>query len=322
MRSPGLALILAVALVAGGGSRVGAEAIDSIDERIAQLERSGDYKLRLSAAVHLAKSEDPRAAEAMVRVLENEGSKTLRRLAALSLGKMVTDETPAKLRGQVERALAHAAENDADRKVRKHAQHSLETLAEVPTRPDTGPTRVPTATATPTTPRTPALAPPRPGTRGVFLHVGAPRDASKRAPKGLAPQLHDAVRAVLRKKMPEYRLDWSSQGLPTADELAQTRMRAYRVQPSVMAFRIDKRGVQAEVECTVALQVNPWQGSDSAERWSEQQAASATGRGRVLGANRQDAIAAAQRDCVVTVAERITSEQVVPFLRRLEAAKD
>lgn len=318
MRSPGLALILAVALVAGGGSRAGAEAIDSIDEHVAQLERSGDYKLRLSAAVQLAKSEDPRAAGAMVRVLENEDSKTLRRLAALSLGNMVTDETPARLRGQVERALAAAAENDADRKVRRHAQRSLEKLAEVPARPDTGKS----ATQTQTPPRTPALAPPRAGTRGVFLHVGSPRDASKRAPKGLAPQLHDAVRAVLRKKVPEYRLEWSSQGLPTADQLTQARMRAYRVQPSVMAFRIDKRGAQAEIECTVALQVNPWQGSDSAERWSEQQAASATGRGRVLGANRQDAIAAAQRDCVVTVAERITSEQVVPFLRRLEAAKD
>lgn len=314
MRAPGVALLLAMVLVAGWRSKAGAEAIDSIDERIAQLERGGDYKVRLSAAVQLAKSDDPRAAEAMVRVLESEGSKTMRRLAALSLGTMVDGDTPSKLRGQVERALTHAAESDADRKVRRHAQRSLEKLAEVPTRPDPGKSSNQT--------RRPTLAPPRPGARGVFLHVGTPRDASKRAPKGLAPQLHDAVRAVLRKKAPEYRLDWPSPSLPTADELTQARVRAYRVQPSVMAFRIDARGSQAEVECTVALQVNPWQGSDSAERWSEQQAASATGRGRVRGANRQDAIAAAQRDCVVTVAERITSEQVVPFLRRLEAAKD
>jgi hypothetical protein len=317
MRSLGLALVLAVGLVAGWGARAGAEAIDSVAEHIVQLERGGDYKVRLSAAVQLAKSEDPRATEAMLRVLENENSKTLRRLAALSLGTMVTADTPAKLRGQVERALTHAAENDADRKVRRHAQRSLETLAEIPARPDTGKnTGAGQTTRTPTT-----LAPPR-GGRGVFLHVSAPRDASKRAPKGLTPQLHDAVRAMLRKKMPEYRLDWPSQSLPTASELTQAHMRAYRVQPSVMALRIDARGSQAEVECTVSLQVNPWQGSDSAERWSEQQAASATGRGRVRGANQKDAIAAAQRDCVVTVAERITSEQVVPFLRRLEAAKD
>lgn len=315
MRSPGLALLLVMVLVAGWGSKAGAEAIDSIDERLAQLERSGDYKVRLSAAVQLAKSDDPRAAEAMVRVLESESSKTMRRLAALSLGSMVNGDTPSKVRKQVEQALTHAAENDRDRKVRRHAQRSLETLAEVASRPVVD---KPAQTTRPPV----APAPLKPGQRGVFLHVSAPRDASRRAPKELAPQLHDAVRAMLRRKMPEYRLDWPSQSPPTADELKQARMHAYRVQPSVTEFRINARGSQAEVQCTVALHVNPWQGSDSAERWSEKQAASATGRGRVTGANHKDAIAAAQRDCVVTVAERITSEQVVPFLRRLEAAKD
>jgi hypothetical protein len=300
-------------LVAGWRTKAGAEAIDSIDERLAQLERSGDYKVRLSAAVQLAKSDDPRAAEAMVRVLENESSKTMRRLAALSLGTMVTGDTPSRVRKQVEHALTDAAENDRDRKVRRHAQSSLEKLAEVATRPaGDKPAQ--------TTRRPVSLAPLKAG--GVFLHVSAPRDASRRAPKGLAPQLHDAVRAMLRRKIPEYRLDWPSQSPPTANDLKQARMHAYRVQASVMELRIDARGSQADVQCTVALQVNPWQGSDSAERWSEKQAASATGRGRVTGANRQDEIAAAQRDCVVTVAERITSEQVVPFLRRLEAAKD
>ena len=303
-------------LVAGWGSKAGAEAIDSIDERLAQLERSDDYKVRLSAAVQLAKSDDPRAAEAMVRVLENESSKTLRRLAALSLGTMVTGDTPSRLRKQVEQALTQAAETDRDRKVRRHAQRSLEALAEVVSRPAAS--KPPPQTTRPPV----SLAPPRAGERGVFLHVSAPRDASRRAPKGLTPQLHDAVRGMLRRKMPEYRLDWPSQSPPTADQLKQARLHAYRVQPSVTEFRIEARGSQAEVQCTVALHVNPWQGSDSAERWSEKQAASATGRGRVTGANHKDAIAAAQRDCVVTVAERITSEQVVPFLRRLEAAKD
>jgi hypothetical protein len=302
-------------LVAGWRTKAGAEAIDSIDERVAQLERSGDYKVRLSAAVQLAKSDDPRAAAAMVRLLENESSKTMRRLAALSLGTMVNGDTPSRLRGQVERALTHAAENDPDRKVRRHAQGSLEQLAEVATRPAGD---KPAQTTRPPV----SLTPLRPGERGVFLHITAPRDASRRAPKGLPPQLHDAVRAMLRRKVPEYRLDWPSQSPPTAGELKQARLHAYRVQPSVMELRIEARGSQAEIQCTVALHVNPWQGSDSAELWSEKQAASATGRGRVTGANRQDAIAAAQRDCVVTVAERITSEQVVPFLRRLEAAKD
>lgn len=290
------------------GTADGSGAPDSIDDGIAELERSGDYKLRLSAAVRLAKSSDPRATAAMVRVLENESSKTMRRLAALSLATMVTADTPAALRAEVERVLAHAAAKDDDRKVRRNAQRALEKLATVPARPQQ------VATVLRPEPRVR-------GPQGVFLHVSAPRDLTRNSPKGLSPLLQDTVRGTLRKHAPEYRLDWPTPSLPTSSELDQARMRAYRVQAAVAEYRIQPRGSLADVECTVTVQVNPWQGSDSAERWSEREAASASGRGRVRGDNRRDAIAAAQRDCVTTVAERITSEQVVPFLRRLEAGK-
>ena len=308
----GLAALLAIVLVVGAGSMVSAgtggsaDSSASIGEDIEEMESGSDYKVRLSAAVRLARTHDPRATAAMVRVLESEPSKTMRRLAALSLGTMVDGSTPRKLRAEVERVLAHAAEEDVDRKVRRHAQRSLEKLATVPARPDV---------ASPQPPRTTG----RP--QGVFLHVSAPRDVARNSPKGLAPLLHDTVRGALRKHAPEYRLDWPTQSPPTASDLERARMRAYRVQAAVMEYRIQPRGSMAEVECQVTVQVNPWQGSDTAERWSERQAAAASGRGRVRGDNRREAIAAAQRDCVTTVAERITSEQVVPFLRRLEAAK-
>lgn len=314
-------MLLAIVLVAGARSRVSAgigdltEGVDSsgapgssrsIDAHIEQMQR-GDYKVRLSAAVRLAKTRDPRATAAMVRVLADEPSKTMRRLAALSLGTMVDADTPAALRADVERALAHAAEKDRDTKVRRHARSSLEKLASVPARAER-----PVATS-----RVPV---PRNRAGGVFLHVSTPRDVSERSPKGISPLLHDTVRSALRKHAPEYRLDWPAQSPPTASDLDRARMRAYRVQAAIMEYRIQPRGKQAEVECKVTVQVNPWQGSDTAERWSERQAASASGRGRVRGENRRDAIAAAQRDCVTTVAERITSEQVIPFLRRLEGA--
>jgi hypothetical protein len=315
MRSPGLAALLAIVWMAGAGSMVSADtggsadplaSAESITEHIEQMESGSDYKVRLSAAVRLAKTHDPRATAAMVRVLESESSKTMRRLAALSLGTMVDASTPRKLRAEVERVLAHAAEHDADRKVRRHAQRSIEKLVTVPAGPDVVSKPPPITTTRP---------------QGVFLHVSAPRDVARNSPKGLAPLLHDTVRGALRKHAPEYRLDWPTETPPTASDLAQARMRAYRVQAAVMEYRIEPRGSQAEVECQVTVQVNPWQGSDTAERWSERQAAAASGRGRVRGDNRREAIAAAQRDCVTTVAERITSEQVVPFLRRLEAAK-
>lgn len=300
-----LLLLSSVLLVSGA-------AADTIARHVAQLERGPGYKERLSAAIQLAKSSDKRAIAAMVNVLEGQPSKTMRRLAALSLGKMVHGSTPPGLRAEVERVLSHAAEGDRDRKVRRNARQSLQRLSEVPVRAP-GPEDVQTRRRT----REPGPV----GAGGVFLHVGPPRDASRRSPRGLAPALHDAVRGALRKHAPDYRIDWPSRQPPTADQLQRSRVRAYRVQVSVMDYQIHRRGSRAEIECTVSVQVNPWQGRDAAERWSEREAAAATGRGRVSGRNHRDDIAAAQRDCVVTVAERVTGEQVVPFLRRLEAAR-
>ena len=292
-----------------GGS---ADSPASIGEDIEEMESGSDYKVRLSAAVRLAKTHDPRATAAMARVLENEPSKTMRRLAALSLGTLVDGGTPRKVRVEVERVLTHAAGEDRDSKVRHHARRSLEKLATVPAQPDV---------VSPPPRTTPRTTPRQQRPQGVFLHVSTPRSVARNGPKGLSPLLHDTVRGALRKHAPEYRLDWPAQTLPTASDLEQARMRAYRVQAAVMEYRIHPRGSQAEIECQVTVQVNPWQGSDTAERWSERQAAAASGRGRVRGDNHREAIAAAQRDCVTTVAERITSEQVVPFLRRLEAGK-
>ena len=294
----------------GADARDGRGSRDAIDAQIDELERGRDYKVRLSAAVRLAKTSDPRATAAMVRVLEDEPSKTMRRLAALSLSSMVDAGTSPRLRAEVERILAHAAETDRDPKVRRHARRSLDKLAEVPARVQ--------AVSLPAAVRTPPRAH---GRHSVFVHVTAPSDVTRKSPRGLSPLLHDTVRGALRKHVPEYRLDWPSQRAPTASDLEQARTRAYRVQAAVMEYRIHPRGRQAEVECAVTVQVNPWEGSDTAERWSERQAASASGRGRVRGDNHREAIAAAQRDCVTTVAERITTEQVVPFLRRLEAAR-
>lgn len=308
MRSPGLALILFLSSLLLAPGAAGA---DKIDRHVAQLERGPGYKERLSAAIQLAKSSDRRAIAALGHVLENDRSRTIRRLAALSLGKMIQATTPRGLRADVERVLSRAAEGDEDRKVRRNARQSLQRLSEVPARAPAGDDVRPRR-----------IHDPGPsGKGGVFLHVGTPRDASRRSPRGVAPALHDAVRGALRKHAPDYRLDWPSQEPPTADQLQRSRMRAYRVQAAIMGYRIRTRGSRAEIECTVAVQINPWQGRDTAERWSEQEAAAATGRGRVSGPNRSADIAAAKRDCVVTVAERVTGEQVVPFLRRLEAAR-
>ncbi|ACY14629.1 HEAT repeat domain-containing protein [Haliangium ochraceum] len=312
MRSLWIAVGMVVLLSLGSATDSWA---DRVDEHVEQLEHGRHYKLRLSAALVLGKSEDARAIAALTRLLESDGSKTMRRVAALSLGGMVTPQTPRAVREDAERALTQAAKRDRDRKVRRHAEASLRALREVVARPGGGKPLRPVAPD-----KRVERDPPKLRAGGVYLHVTT-RRRDRRSPRGLPEELREVVRAALRDSAPEYRTEWPTRRPPSAEELARAAMHAYRVQPAVMGYRVRKRGAAAEVECTVSVQVNAWDGRGEAERWSEKQSAAATGRGRVSGRNQRASIAAAQRECVQAVAERITGEQVVPFLRRLEAGR-
>src|SRR5688500_3668794 len=70
---------------------------DQVDRLIAQLESSDDYKVRLSAALNLAKIGDRRAIPPFIKALR-DGDKTVRGVAAAGLGKLVTASTPSEQR--------------------------------------------------------------------------------------------------------------------------------------------------------------------------------------------------------------------------------
>ncbi len=305
MRSLGLVAVLVVSF---GLGHVALATADTIDTDIKHLEHSSNYKTRISSALRLAKSNDRRAIEAFVRILESpRARRTLRRIAALSLGSMTDTSTPAALRKQVTQTLTRVAKDDRDRKIRRNARRALQQLKDQPT----------------------AQRPPRPVTNkppktraamrgGVFIHIGTPRDQSRRPARDVPHALHTKLRQTLRSEAPRYRLDWPTGQAPTAAELDDADVRAYHVRTAVLDYQVQKRGREVEVQCTVSLQVNPWSGSDGDERWSEQQAASAQGRGRVMGGASKRQIAASKRECAEAVTAQITTEQVVPFLRRLE----
>ncbi|GAB4517090.1 MAG: hypothetical protein Tsb0020_35650 [Haliangiales bacterium] len=304
MRSLGLVAVLVVCF---GLGHVALATADTIDTDIKHLEHSSNYKTRISSALRLAKSHDRRAIQAFVRVLESpRARRTLRRIAALSLGSMTDTSTPAALREQVTQTLARVARDDRDRKIRRNARRALQQLKDQPA-------AQPPPLATSKPPKTRAAM-----RGGVFIHIGTPRDQSRSPARDVPHALHAKLRQTLRSEAPRYRLDWPTGQAPTAAELDDADVRAYHVRTAVLDYQVQKRGREVEVQCTVSLQVNPWSGSDGDERWSEQQAASAQGRGRVMGGASRRQIAASKRECAEAVTAQIATEQVVPFLRRLE----
>ncbi len=277
-------LTLVVVLVAGGVAHA-----DRIDLHVRQLRHAGQYKLRLSAALKLSRVRDARAVSAMTYALIHDHERAIRQVAALSLRKMVDESLPLTLRKKVIASLERARDHDRDRKVRKNAADTLESLAGIDVVKDAK----------------------------VFLYVGLPADLTRNAPRDTPKRMHVAVRHALRRAAPDFAQSWPTGKLPTKEQLANTGAKAFFVGSSVSMLRVAKKGGRAEVRCAVSVRVSPWEGSDGKERWQESRTASATGNGKVIGSSTPSGIESAKRDCVLAVAEQITTRQVVPFLQRL-----
>jgi len=291
-------VVVAVCLLLGG--RI-AHA-DTIDTSIRQMADSS-YKVRLAAALALAKSHDARAVIALADALGKDDDSTIRRVAALALGKMIDARTAEDARELGLDALADAATNDADRKVKETALHAQQDLSGLRRKK-----KDPKAAAKPDG---------KPDKPGVFVNVDPTTDQSKIAPSDAGERLG----RILKKSVERtgYATSWPG-GLPTQTELTSNHARAFIIASTVKKIEISKVSRQTQISCRVEIRVAPWGGSDGGEKWEANKAASATGSAKATTGNSDREIAGGVRDCLEAVAEDVATRQVVPFLKRLATA--
>jgi len=269
-------------------------AADAIDQNVREM-RSKSQKVRLTAALALSKSKDPRAVLAVSGALNNDVDPTVRRVAALALEKMVDASTAEDAKALALDALEHAARSDRDAKVKATAESALKALG--------GLRR---SASTSTTSSKPS----------VFVNVDSAVDQSNRAPKDAPDRVIKIVRRGIEKT--GYSTSWPG-GLPTNKELTQSRSQAYIVAANVKKIDVTKGARQTTIACTVAIRVAPWSGKDGGEKWEANKAASASGSAKAMTGNSDRDVNAGMRDCLEAVAEDVTNRQVVPFLKRLAA---
>jgi hypothetical protein len=267
---------------------------DKVDDSANQLRSSQDYKIRLSAALFLAKQQgDRRAVKALARALLVDSESTVRRVAALSLGTLLTPGVPRDAREAGLKALEQSADTDGDKRVRASAGSAL-----LRARAQLG------------------AAAAGGGKGRLFVHVGKPSDRTGKLPSGSVEMVQAAVKSALRRNAPDYQM--SSGAPPTRSELASRKLRGYYVGAAVAKVAIESNGSSTEVRCTVSLRVSPWTGSDGNEKLVANESATASGSGRIQTSAGDSQRAAA--DCAVAVSEELTARQVVPFLRRVASA--
>jgi hypothetical protein len=285
------AVVLAVCLVLASTASA-----DSIDRNIGQLD-GGSYKVRLSAALSLAKSRDKKAVIALARALRGDSDATIRRVAALALEKMVDARTEATAKEIALAALELASTNDKNTKVRETADKVLKGLAGL-RRNHIGSKRT--------------SAKPE-----VFVNVDSTTDQSKQLPSGAGDRLMRIVRQKVESA--NFKTSWPG-GLPTAAELTSNRSRAFIVASTVTKIEITRTTGGTQVACTVTVRIAPWSGSDGGEKWEANRAASASGTAKAMTGNRDSQIQGGVRDCLDAVAEDVAARRVLPFLKQVASA--
>ena len=269
-------------------------AADAVAVNVSQLDAT-NYKVRLAAALSLAKSRDPRAVIALASALRNDREDNIRRVAAVALENMLDASTAVDARELGLGALDHAAAKDRDAKVRAAAAQALKTLASLRGKRGGGGGAKP----------------------AVFVNIDATTDQSKQLPRDAS----DRLTKLLRRSVESTGLatSWPG-GLPTSAELASSRSRAFIIAGTVKKIEITQLGGKTQIACTVAVRVAPWLGKDGGEKWEAHRAASASGSAKAMTGNRDRDVQSGLRDCVEAVAEDVTSRQVVPFLKRIAQA--
>jgi hypothetical protein len=267
---------------------------DTIDASVRQMTDSS-YKVRLAAALALSKSRDPRAVIAVADALSKDGDPTIRRVAALALGRMIDAQTADDARELGLDALAEAASSDTDPQVRSTAARMQQELSGLRRRNRDA----------------------RQSKPGVFINIDATADPNKLAPSDVSGRLARIVKRNVERT--GYATHWPG-GLPTQTELTTSHARAFIVASSVKRIDISKLSHQTQISCKLEIRVAPWSGSDGGERWEANRAASASGSAKAMTGTSEREIAGGVRDCLEAVAEDVTSRQIMPFLKRLAAA--
>ncbi len=260
-----------------------AHADDKVDRLIAKLQTSSDYKVRLSAALNLAKIRDKRAIPAFMRALA-DSDKTVRGVAAAALGKIVDSSVPEGRRTQVLGALKRAASQDKNDFVRKQAQKAFDTVSAIG-----GAGEEPSA-----------------GGGKIFI------DVSDMATK---VDGEDALRALMRKtalgtfkkKASDMSTDWAGSGQPSKKQLAAKGFTGFHVHGTLTELTSIPGGGGMQVSCKVSMLLATYP--------DKSMFGFLNGGAQVQTGKSDRDVRFAKEDCVAAVVEDLIARKIIPTIK-------
>jgi uncharacterized protein with PIN domain len=273
-------LLIAVSalLILAGDARA-----DQVRQLVDQLENHSDYKVRLSAALSLAKLNDQRSVPAFIRALR-DSDRTVRGVAAASLGKVINRSTRPPIRKRALDELKRTAAQDDNAFVRKQAEKAYEALRQFDE----------------------AAATPSPQAGGVYLDLGgmASKAGDQRAMRELMRQ---SAQRSFQRAAPNFMLQWPGGRNPSKRDIDSRKMNAFHVDGTLTELTTERRGASTLVSCKVNMLLATYP--------DKSMFGFLNGGARVQAGSSERDVKLAVEDCVNAVVEDLVSKRIIPTIR-------
>lgn len=281
-------MVLAFALLAALAAPARA---DKVDDLIRDLKTGSDYKVRLSAALSLAKLGDKRAITAFQVALKDK-DKTVRGAAAVALGKLVDATTPAAKRDLIIKDLSTMIASESSDSVKKQAEKSLQTIKAIGGQGVTGGG----GSSTPT------------GSGAVFVDVGP---MSSKTADGDNTKLKALMRTTVEKtfksKGQPMLTAWPGGKSPTRKDLDAKKASGFHVDGTLTELTVKTKGSAATVSCKVNMLIATFP--------EKSVFGFLNGGASVTGSNDESDIKLASEDCLAAVVEDLVAKKIIPTIK-------
>lgn len=273
-------VVLVIVLLLGRNARA-----DSVDTLIKQLGDSSD-KVRLAAALNLAKAGDERGILPLAKTLLNDDDKNVRGAAAVGLGKLIKANPSTRYKNLATANLKTAAANDGSDFVKTQASNALSAIGAG----GTGSTSRPTG-----------------GGGGIYVNIGpmSSKTSSAKNVKWRAVMVKTAAK-TLSKVAGHMQQTWPG-GTPSKAALAKGGVSGFYIDGTLNTLDIKTSGGGATISCKVSMLL--------ADFPDKSVFGFLNGGASVTASSSQSDQDLASEDCVTAVIENLITSKIVPTIK-------
>jgi hypothetical protein len=256
---------------------------DAVSTLIKQLSDSSD-KVRLAAALNLAKAGDERGILPLAKTLLNDSDRNVRGAAAVALGRLVKENPSTRYKNLAVANLKTAAARDSSDFVQTQAQNALKTIGT--SSESSGPSG---------------------GGGGIYVNIGpmSSKTTSSNNTKLRALMVKTAQK-TLTKVAGHMKQSWPG-GTPSKAELARKKVSGFYVDGTLNELKVKTSGSGATISCKVSMLL--------ADFPDKSVFGFLSGGASVTASSSHTDQELASEDCVTAVIENLITSKIVPTIK-------